>query len=165
MNDKLRCIFRLKKIILQSIKSHKELLVLGILLALTAGLGYGTSAVLARLGLVRIKPSTGTLISLVSSLTLVGTAAMMTDFDTIVSLPLKAFLWFGMIGVINYVLGRQFNFSAVRYIGAARATPIFSSSPLFAVVIAVLFVGESVNPYIVLGTLSIVSGLYLIIKS
>lgn len=76
-----------------------------------------------------------------------------------------AFLWFGLLGIINYVMGRQFNYISIRRIGVTRASPLFSSSPLFAMILAVSFLGESVNPAIVVGTLTIVGGLYLVVTS
>jgi drug/metabolite transporter (DMT)-like permease len=47
----------------------------------------------------------------------------------------------------------------------SRATPIFASSPFFAMIIAVLFIGEIINLSILIGTTSIVGGLYLVITS
>ncbi|MFC1981494.1 EamA family transporter [Chloroflexota bacterium] len=138
---------------------------LGIFLAITAGLGWGIAAVFARLGLRGIKPSTGTLISLVSSVMLVSFTTMIVNFDTIASLSLKAILWFGLIGLITYVIGRQSNFAAIRYIGASRATTIFASAPLFSTAIAIIIIGESMNIPITIGTLSIVAGLYLVTTS
>ena len=96
---------------------------------------------------------------------LVSFTALIVNFDTIASLSLRAILWFGLIGLIHFVIGRQSNFMAIRYIGASRATSIFASSPLFSMAIAITFIGESVNAPIVFGTLSIVAGLYLVITS
>ena len=137
----------------------------GIFLAIIAGLGWGTAAVFARLGLQGIKPSAGTLISLASSVTLVGSVALIVDFDTIASLQPMTILWFGLIGLITYVIGRQSNFTAIRYIGASRATAIFASAPLFSTAIAITLIGESINIPIAIGTISIVAGLYLVTTS
>ena len=73
---------------------------LAIIIAITAGLCFGTAAVFVRLGLQDIKPSTGALISMVSSLVLVGLLALIVNFDAIVSLSLTALLWFSLIGII-----------------------------------------------------------------
>lgn len=138
---------------------------LGILLAITAAFCWGTSAIFARLGLQRIKPSIGVLISMVSSLVLVGLLSLLIDFDAMVSISPAALLWFGLIGFINYALGRQFNYLGIKYIGVTKATPIFASAPLFAMVIAVIFTGETVNLPIIVGTLSLVGGLVLLVTS
>lgn len=138
---------------------------LGIVLAITAAFCWAISAILARLGLQGIKPATGTLISMFSSLLLVGLLALTINFDDVVHLSPTALLWFGLIGIINYLLGRQFNYRAIKHIGVVRATPLFSAAPLFAMVLAVSFIGESVNLPIVVGTLVIVGGLYLVVTS
>ena len=138
---------------------------LGILLAITAAFCWGTGVIFVRLGLQGIKTSTGTPISMVSSVILVGLLALLINFDDIVSLSLTTLLWFGLIGVINYVIGRQCNYSAIQYIGVTRATPLFASAPVFALVLAVVFLGESINLPTITGTLSIVVGLYLVMTS
>lgn len=138
---------------------------LGIVLAITAALGWGASAIFARLGLQGIKTSTGTLISMLSSVLLVGSLALILNFDDVVHLSPMALLWFGLIGLLNYALGRQFNYSSIRYVGATQASVLFSSSPVFAMVLAVTLLGESVNPAIIIGTLIIVAGLYLVVTS
>jgi len=139
---------------------------LGIVLAITAACCWSTSAILARLGLQGgIKASTGTFISMLSSLLLVGSLALIINFDDVAHLSPMALLWFGLIGIINYLLGRQFNYAAIRHIGVVRATPLFAAAPLFAMILAVSFIGESVNPFIVIGTLIIITGLYLVVTS
>jgi drug/metabolite transporter (DMT)-like permease len=137
--------------------------VLGTVLALTAALCWGTAAIFARLGLQGIKTLTGTLISMVSSAVLLALVALLVNFDDISSLLPTALLWFGLIGFINFFIGRQCNYSSIRYIGVTRATPIFASAPLFSMVLAVACIGESINPTIVIGTLSILVGIYLVV--
>ena len=138
---------------------------LGIILAISAGFWWGAGAILARLGLRGIKASTGTLISLLASTLLVGLLALVLNFNDLVHVSPTAILWFGLIGILNFVLGRQFNFTAIKYIGATKATPLFASAPLFAMVLAVTFTGESVNPAIIAGTIIILGGIYLVVTS
>jgi uncharacterized membrane protein len=64
----------------------------GILPAIIAALCWGTAGSFARLGLQRIKPSIGTFISLVSSVTLIGTLSLIISFDAMVSVSLTALL-------------------------------------------------------------------------
>lgn len=139
---------------------------LGVLLAIAAAASYSVSAVLARLGLQGgIRTSTGTFISSLSSLALIGTLALIVNFKDMQALLPEAILWFALIGFINYVLGRQFNYGSIQRIGVSRAAPLFASSPLFAFLLAVIFLGESVNPALIAGTLVLVGGLYLVVTS
>ena len=102
---------------------------------------------------------------MLSSLLLVGSLALIINFKDIVSLRPEVLLWFTVIGIITYVIGRQCNFAGIRYIGVTRATPIFASSPLFAMIMAVSFLGEEINFLIIIGTISIVCGLGLLVTS
>ena len=138
---------------------------LGIVLAITAAFCWGTAAIFSRLGLQNIKASTGTLISMLSSILLVGSLALIMNFDDIVHISPAALLWFSLIGVINFVLGRQFNYLSISYIGVTKATPLFASAPFFAIILAVTLIGESINPTIVIGTCAVVAGLYLVSTS
>ncbi len=138
---------------------------LGILLAIAAAFFWGTSAIFSRLGLQNIKASTGTFISMLSSILVVGLLALTLNFDDIIHISPTTLLWFGLIGVVNYVLGRQFNFLSITYIGATKATTLFATAPFFAIILAVTLIGESINPTIVIGIFAIVAGLYLVIIS
>ena len=139
---------------------------LGVILAITSACCWSVSAILAKLGFQSgIRASTGTFISAISSLLLLGVLALTINFKEVINLLPLALLWFGLIGIINYVMGRQFNYLSIKYIGVTKATPLFASAPLFAMTIAVTFFGESLNPTIVLGTLTIVVGLYLVVTS
>ena len=136
----------------------------GIILAIIAACCWAATAILVRLGLnSSMKASTGTFVSMLSSLLLVGLLAIIIDYEAITSLTPMALLLFGLIGIVTYVLGRQFNYSAIRHIGAVRASPLFGSAPFFALILAISFLGESINVAIVIGTLTIIVGLYLVV--
>ncbi len=138
---------------------------LGIVLAITAAFCWGISTVYARLGLDNIRVSTGTLISMFSSVLLVGLLALVIDFNNFLRLSPLALGWFALVGIVNNVLGRQFNYGAIKYLGATRASSLIASSPLFALLIAVTLIGESINVPILIGTLVSIGGLYLVVTS
>ena len=138
---------------------------LGIVLAITAAFCWGAGAVLTRLGMRNIKVSTGTFLSALAGVLMIGTLALFLNFDDVIHLSPAALLWFALVGIVNFVLGRQFNYAAIRYIGVAKATPIFGAAPLFSMLLAITFIGESVNVAIVIGTLVIMAGLCLVITS
>ncbi len=134
---------------------------MGILGAFMAALSWGTDSVLARQGLRKIPPALATGIALCASLTnclvalaIVGPARY----------PLAGFVWFGMIGLINFLVGRQCNFRATQRIGAARASSLISAAPLFSIAGAVLFAGESVTPLLLLGVCLSVGGVILVVR-
>ena len=137
---------------------------LGVLLSLAAALGFGGSAVLARVGLQYVSPVTGTLVSLLVGIVITTTLALLLHFDDIWALTAIAFGWFLLVGVLNYPLGRLLNFNSVSKVGVARATPVVGASPLFAAALAVTIGGETMTWTIFVGTLAIVGGIALIVS-
>ena len=138
----------------------------GALLAVAAAVCWSVSAIMVRLGLRGgIKSTTGTFISTISSLILLGGLALLIDFKDIRLLSLTTVAWFAAVGLVNYVGGRLFNYISIRRIGVAKAAPLFASSPLFAFIFAVTFLGETVNLALIIGTLTIAAGLYLVVTS
>jgi len=138
---------------------------LEIILAIVASFCWGTATIFSRLGLQNIKAAMGTLISMLTGILLVSLLALVINFEDVVHISPAAILWFSLIGIINFVLGRQFSYLSISYIGATKAAPIFSASPFFAIILAVIFIGESINPTIIIGTCAVVAGLYLVSTS
>jgi O-acetylserine/cysteine efflux transporter len=136
--------------------------VIGFAGALLAALGWGTDAVLARQGLRRMPPALGTFLSLCAGLTaclillaIVGPARY----------PLAGVAWFMLVGLVNFLLGRQCNYRATKQLGAARAASIFATSPLVSITLAILFAGEHVSIPLLLGVALVISGIILVVRS
>ncbi len=141
-------------------------MVLGIILSISAALCWSIGAMLTRLGLRSgMKTSTATFISTLGSLPLLAGLALTVNLKDLAKLTPIAILWFVMIGIVNYVMARQFNYVSIKHIGVTKATPLFASSPVFAMTLAVIFLGESINPVIILGAISIFTGIYLVVTS
>jgi drug/metabolite transporter (DMT)-like permease len=138
---------------------------LGVILALTAAAGWGAGAVLTRMGLKDVPISVGTLVSLVASLVMLFGAALFFNQDGFPLLSPQVVAWFAMTGVVGYPLGRRLNFQAIHHVGAARATPVISASPLFAIAIAAVFTGEQVTLPLLAGAIMVVGGIALVVSS
>ncbi|WP_461831797.1 EamA family transporter [Aquifex sp.] len=68
-------------------------------------------------------------------------------------------------GFISGFLGLLVYYKAVKVGKVSVVAPIASSSPLFSVLFAVIFLGENFSPVKLLGTLLIVSGIILLTTS
>ena len=134
-----------------------------IVFALLAAVGWGAGAVFARLGLQHMRSTTGTVVSLAAGVVMVGTLALAVNRDIMFALPVVAFLWFLLLGTINYPLGRYFNFLGVHLAGVSRASPILAAAPVVAVILGITLGGESLTPFIALGTVFIIGGVVLIV--
>lgn len=133
---------------------------LAIALALSAAASWGFSAVLVRFGLRDMTTSLGTLISLVAGLALTGLLVLVAQLDELVGVSLSAVALFGVIGILNFPMGRFFNYLSMSRLGVARSTPLLASAPLFAVLLAVLVTGEDLELSTAAGIGLIFAGLY-----
>ena len=136
---------------------------LGVLFSLAAALGFGGSAVLARVGLQYVSPVTGTLVSLLVGIVITTVLAFVFHYDDIWGLTAIAFAWFLLVGILNYPLGRLLNYNSVSKVGVSRSAPVVGASPLFAAALAVTIGGETMSLPIFLGTVAIISGIALIV--
>jgi drug/metabolite transporter (DMT)-like permease len=137
--------------------------VAGIGLALLAALGWGVDSIVARQGLRQIPPAVATFISLCSSLPVIILVAWLLDPGGFGRLTPVAVLWFAVLGLINFVGGRQLNFRATRRLGAARAAAVIAASPMIAVLLAWLL-GEQLTLPLAAGAGLIVVGVALVVS-
>ena len=138
---------------------------LAVVLAISAAVSWGFSAVLVRLGLRYVSTASGTLISLVAGCVLTGALVLVFELDAFTNLSAEALALFAVIGVLNFPMGRFLNYMSVARLGVARSTPILASAPLFAMVLAVIFTGESISFATFLGTALILAGLYITLRA
>jgi drug/metabolite transporter (DMT)-like permease len=139
--------------------------VAAVFLALGAAVSWGFSASLVRIGLRYLSTATGTLISLISGCLLTGALVLVFELDALTSLSAEALALFAVIGILNFPLGRFLNYLSVARLGVGRSTPILASAPLFAMVLAVIFTGESITIVTLIGTALILAGLYITLRS
>jgi drug/metabolite transporter (DMT)-like permease len=110
-----------------------------------------------------MRSTTGTVVSLAAGVVMVGSLALAVNRDIMFTLPVVALLWFLLLGTINYPLGRYFNFLGVHLAGVSRASPILAAAPVVAVILGITLGGESLTPFIGLGTVLIIGGVVLIV--
>ena len=129
------------------------------LIALTAALSYAISGIAAKRGLRYSTPVTVTLISVAIHATVLWIALLIIRGVPAVS-------WYVLFlfvhsGLIQPIL-RFLTYAGIHYVGAAAGTTLRGSHPLFSTSLAILFLGESLNLPIALGTVLIVAGIAII---
>jgi drug/metabolite transporter, DME family len=129
------------------------------LIALAAALSYATSGIAAKRGMRYSTPITVTLFSLIVHATGLWSILLLTSGVPRVS-PWALFLFF-VTGTLQPVI-RLCTYTAIFYMGASRGSTVRGSHPLFSTSLAILFLGEQVTIWIILGTLLIVVGVALI---
>jgi len=137
---------------------------MGILLAFSAAVLFAFSAILIRLALEHLRPTTSTVLSLLSGLVLVMSLALGFHWGVIKALSFGMFFWFFLSGLLNFPLGRFMNFSSVQRLGVSRALPVINSAPLFAATFAIIFLGEEMTAPLLIGTIAVMGGIILIVS-
>ena len=132
--------------------------------ALGAAVSWAMSAVLVRLGLRYMPATLGTFLSLLSGVALMVVVVLLFQRGRLDEVTWLALGIFAAVGLFNFVFGRYFNFLSISHLGVARATPITASTPLFAVILAVLLLGESLNALTAVGTALVLAGIFLVVK-
>ncbi|MCH7736805.1 MAG: DMT family transporter [Chloroflexi bacterium] len=128
-------------------------------LSLLSGFGFGSAAIFARFGMQGMSPLSSTLLSVVVSFCPTFLLAMVFALSDFKDLPAVALFWFFLLGVINFLGGRNFSYQAIARIGASRATAVLSTSAVFAAIFAITITGERPHFVVLLGTIIVVVGL------
>ena len=129
------------------------------LIALAAALSYAISGIAAKRGLRYSTPVTVTLVSVAIHATALWIALLV--FRGVPTVSSWVLFLFVLSGLIQPIL-RFLTYAGIHYVGAAAGTTLRGAHPLFSTFLAILFLGESLNLLIVLGTISIVAGIALI---
>ena len=128
-----------------------------------AALGFGLSAVFIKAAMSSVSVKTATVVSLISSTVVTMIFALIFHSKEILALSPMAFLWFILSGLITFLGGRLLNFQAINLVGASKASAVVSATPLFAAILAVTFLNETVNLMLGIGTMMIVTGIALVV--
>ncbi len=128
-------------------------------LALLASLGFGSSAIFARLGMRDIPPLASTLISAVASLLVAAPLALLFARSDMLALPPVAFLGLLLLGALNFLGGRGLNYLSIGLVGAARSSPFVGAAAIFAAIFAIGLTGERPHALVLVGTVGVVTGL------
>ena len=125
--------------------------------ALLAAVSFGLNAVLVRKGMKESTPVTATLTVAAVQVTILSVLLL---FD-LPEINWTAIIYFVLAGFFAAILGRTMNYLSIDKLGVPISTSLTGTNPIFALILAVLFLGESVSMTTVLGTLLVVVGIAL----
>jgi drug/metabolite transporter, DME family len=126
------------------------------LIALGGAVCFASGQICSRMGLNHGTPTTAIAFSLsTSTLILLAILGPLIDWN---HAPPKALLVFALAGVLSPFATQIMLFVSAAKVGISRASPLRNTTPLFAGLIAVLALGETLTVPIVAGTLLIISG-------
>ena len=116
---------------------------LGIILAFSASMCWAVGAILIRLGISRVSPTSATFISIAAGFIFVAIIAVIMDPSAFLELNLQSLGGFALVALLSFMGGRFFYYTAVSKIGVgslifAFARDYAAAYGLAAIVVAVL---------------------------
>jgi drug/metabolite transporter, DME family len=125
-----------------------------------AVLFFSVAHILIRRGLVHSNAMTGSFISL--TISAVVLLLLVPFFVPYGSLWNPAIGYFVAAGIFAPGIGRTLGYVGIERIGVARSVPIVNSSPIFASIFAVLYLGESWGLQNIAGTCLVILGVVML---
>jgi drug/metabolite transporter (DMT)-like permease len=135
---------------------------MGNVLALLSAFLFAVAAVLVRRGMQGSTAITATLVSILTNLVALWALAAASGGLGLITLPAVATLI--AAGLFAPALARFTYYEAMNLIGVVRASTISNTTPIFAAILAVPVLGESISWRLAAGTLLVVVGLALTIR-
>jgi drug/metabolite transporter (DMT)-like permease len=127
-------------------------------LAVVASFCTALSSVMATKGMRDTDADTANLL-LTGSQTLVLSILLLRNIPEVNFMGL---LWFTLAGISASFIGRVFTLKSYKDIGVSTSSAIIGTSPLVVAILAIVFLGESFVPSILVGSFFVVAGIGLI---
>jgi drug/metabolite transporter (DMT)-like permease len=141
---------------------------MGVILAVFCAIAYSFNYIFIQLGMRKSPQDNGSFLSLfICVLTVMGIYGSMFLFGGKEMAPVS---WMGvsfymLAGFCTVFLGRTLLFAGIRKIGSSRAAALKNAAPVFTIVMAVLFLGETISLLAGVGILVILTFLFLQARS
>ncbi|MGD0779713.1 MAG: DMT family transporter [Dehalococcoidales bacterium] len=84
------------------------------------------------------------------------------DWTKLQAISWRAPVFLAIVGIIHFIIGRLLAYESYRLIGANRATPFNQTSPIYTMVLSLIFLKEQITVYIIIGMLCMLAGVFLI---
>lgn len=128
--------------------------------AFLAALFFSIAHILIRRGLVHSNAMTGAFISL--SMSAITLSLLVPFFVSISAIWTPAIGYFIAAGIFAPGIGRTLSYVGIERIGVARSVPIVNSSPIFASIFAVFYLGELWVSQNIAGTFLVILGVIML---
>ncbi|MHB1868628.1 MAG: DMT family transporter [Nitrososphaerales archaeon] len=134
----------------------------GLAFALISAFMLGANKLPIRMALFNLDESLATVISVLPAIAMFGTPLL---FYGVIKLPsLQTFLILALAGILNNGIGRYFIWKSISAIGANRGNILGSTQFVYAIAVAVLFLGQNLDFYSGAGSLLVLLGIILLAK-
>lgn len=132
---------------------------LGVGIATVAAMAFASQYLFVRVGTTEGSVSDVMLVSLVCNVAVAVPLAIV--FTPVALTPVSA-ASFVAAGIVGSLLARVFEFKSVEMIGASRTSPVVAANVLFATILAIVVLDESVSTTHLIGIVLVVGGVALL---
>uniref|UniRef100_UPI0026262318 DMT family transporter n=1 Tax=Thermococcus sp. TaxID=35749 RepID=UPI0026262318 len=139
-----------------------QTLILGTTAALASAFSWASSTILIRVGLRRLSPIGANIFRLYVASTLFLIIFALTGNLSVFKLPLRLLILAFISAQFGFVIGDYFYFNALKRMGVSRTVPITSTYPLWAILWAILFLGRTVKPHVIIGAVLVVLAIIIV---
>ncbi len=94
----------------------------------------------------------------------VAFALAMGGFSAMADWGVASWVWMILAGIVHFVIGRYGNYKATQALGATLSTPVQQLSILIALVLAFVFLGETINTVNLIGIALIIIGPMILVR-
>jgi drug/metabolite transporter (DMT)-like permease len=127
---------------------------LGIILGFGCAIAFATNAIVTRRGVLRASSNYIANISILTGPVFFLLVASVTkDLSQIGQFPWKAYLFLALSGVVHFALGRTWAYKSIQLIGTNRSYMVTSLYPIVSIGLAIIILGETIKPLMILGIL------------
>jgi drug/metabolite transporter (DMT)-like permease len=131
--------------------------------AILSGVTYGLFQIVNRRGVARMDIYRATFILLLVSAVVLSIASLfMEDLNDLLTAPLHSILYFALAGFLHFFLGWTMFSESQKRAGAARTGALVGATPIFATIIAWIFLNETLSPMTLFGITLALAGVYLV---
>lgn len=137
---------------------------IGLIFALLSAILFAASSVFLRKGVSGAGESNSAfLIAIFMGITIFSLMMFFTaEWDKVWSLSGQGWVLLGAAGIIHFVIGRYLAYISVRLIGANKAITITRSNMLYAFILGIILLGETLTIPLALGVVFLASGVTLV---
>jgi len=138
--------------------------VLGEILTIVAALCWALGASLYKKSLLNVRPVTLNLFrSFPATIYAFLVLYLLGKWTLLSELNMVSIAYIGIASLLVLGVGDILYFSGLKFVGVAKTVPIAYSYSIFVAVISIIFLGESLTAPILLGTVAVVSGIWLVV--
>lgn len=138
---------------------------LGALFAFVSAAFFGLNNAATRRGVLKSTVLQGMAITVPLGIPIfVAFALVMGGFQALAAWELPTWGWMALAGVVHFVLGRYGNYRATQALGSTLSTPVQQLSILVSLVLAMIFLGETLSLLKIMGIALIVVGPMLMVR-